>query len=46
MPRQVSAMLRCTLLIPWIRQTKDSGKCAEIYQRPRNNAPWQSVEIR
>jgi hypothetical protein len=46
MPRQVSVMLRCTLLISYIRRTKDGGGPAEIYQRPRNNAPWQSVEIR
>ena len=46
MPRQVPAMLRCTLLIFCIRRTKDGGGSLEIYQPPRNNAQWQSVEIR
>jgi hypothetical protein len=46
MPRHVSVMLHCTLLISYIRRTKDGGGLAEIYQRLRNNAPWQSVEIR
>jgi hypothetical protein len=46
MPRQASVMLHCTLPISYIRRTKDGGGLAEIYRRLRNNAPWQSVEIR
>jgi len=46
MPRQVPAVLRCTLPGPARESTTDSGGLAKIYRRRRNNADWRSVEIK